>query len=246
MVLRKAPKLSYTVKELLKMPREDPRISITKLGEYLTTNPLQRQRILEDQKRPPAFQVARYTFAQNSIVRFLSDGANNETLIVGAIDETDRQVPTTDWDAQRWALCGEALEAFLNGYSGLLTLDGLSITPGDQAGDSILVHGVEISVRPEVILRGRDRRGNALIGAMKIYLSKNNPLGQEAGEYVATVVHRHAEELLKADGETVALKLCLVYDVFARALYTAPRSFQRRRQHIEAACQEIAARWPTI
>ena len=35
--------------------RKAPRISVNKLGEYMTATPLRRRRIIQDQKRPKAF-----------------------------------------------------------------------------------------------------------------------------------------------------------------------------------------------
>jgi hypothetical protein len=39
---------------------------------------------------------------------------------------------------------------------------------------------------------------------------------------------------------------CLIVDVFGKLVFAAPRTYRRRWQEIEAACQEIALVWPTI
>ena len=51
--------------------RSQPRISVTKLGEYMVASPTPRRRIVIDQKRPQDYIVARYNDAQESIAEFL-------------------------------------------------------------------------------------------------------------------------------------------------------------------------------
>lgn len=60
--------------------RPSPRISATKLGEYLTATASRRRKIVEDQKYPPPFQVARYTEAEKAIVEFLTTGRDAARL----------------------------------------------------------------------------------------------------------------------------------------------------------------------
>ena len=50
----------------------------------------------------------------------------------------------------------------------------------------LTVAGVDISVRPEVVLRGKDRLGNPTVGAVKLYIGKTFPLSDDAAAYVAT------------------------------------------------------------
>ena len=49
--------------------RQAPRISVNKLGEYMTATPLRRRRIVLDQKRPKTFIFARYREPQDAIVK---------------------------------------------------------------------------------------------------------------------------------------------------------------------------------
>lgn len=58
--------------------RERPRISVNKLGEYLTEpNPSRRRRILLDQKEPKDFILPYYDPARDAILRFFGDGGRS-------------------------------------------------------------------------------------------------------------------------------------------------------------------------
>jgi hypothetical protein len=92
-------------------------------------------------------------------------------------------------------------------------------------------------------------RGNLYVcsakGGFKLYLSKNNPLGEESGAYVGTTVHHFVDEYPMGCGPADH-RLFRVIDVFARRVHAAPRSFIRRRSEIQAACVEIARAWPEL
>jgi hypothetical protein len=66
--------------------REVPRISVNKLGEYMTATPLRRRRIIQDQKRPKDYIVPRYTEAQDAIVAYLSATARDDVRLLEAVD----------------------------------------------------------------------------------------------------------------------------------------------------------------
>jgi hypothetical protein len=85
--------------------------------------------------------------------------------------------------------------------------------------------------------------GGSRVGALKLYFGKTFPLDEVSGAYVATVVHQFAATRLQSFG-TAELKHCAVIDVFSKRVDFAPRAFTRRRKDIEAACEEIAIRWP--
>jgi hypothetical protein len=113
---------------------------------------------------------------------------------------------------------------------------------GDRDAPKLYIEGVGISVRPEVILRGKDKTGGDIVGAMKLYFCKSHPLKQDAAQCVATVLQQHVIHHI-ADGASVPLQRCAVLDVFAGATTTAPRAVTRLRRNIDAACEEIRLKW---
>ena len=226
------------------LERPEPRISLNKLGEYLVATPRRRRRIIIEQKRPPEFHTAQYTEAQDAIASFLANGGNDDDTIRQALRRLAASTPRTDWDAQRIQLCVEALEAFMD-FQDFPFLDGMAISPGASDPAKLQVAGVAVSVRPEVLLRRNGRSGSPELGAVKLYIGKTIPLDPQSGAYVATTLHQYVDEVLKPQRAAVRPN-CVVLDVFAGEIYDAPRTFQRRREDIEAACQEIARAWPAF
>lgn len=224
--------------------REEPRISINKLGEYLGASPRRRRTIIEQQKRPPTFIVTYYQDAQDAITRYIADATNDDKIILEAIAQLEGSTPSTEWDEQRINLCVEALESFLDHASVLSNISCLTPHPGDDEAAKLVVKGVDVSIRPNIILRGTDRKENPVVGALKLAFGKTQSLDDTTGRYIATAIHQWVETFMTANDEAVSLKCSCVFDVFSGRLFSAPRSFTRRRQDIEAACDEIKHVWP--
>jgi len=225
------------------MPEErmDPRISVNKLGEYLVATPVRRRRIVADQKRPSDFIVARYREATEAMVSFLQGGATDDAIIERAIVELARKPVSSEFQEQDRDLSIEALESFLD-MADAIIFDGLQCRRGDPNPPHLMVAGVSVSVRPEIVLTGAARAGGNALGLLKLYLVKSHPLTDEAGSYIGTVLQQYASQHLAGLG-AVDYRLCQTLDIFAKKIHTAPRSFRRRQNDIEAACQEIARAW---
>jgi len=56
--------------------RPNPRISITKLAEYMVATPSRRRSILRDQRYPPAFKAAKFRAAYAAIADVLVRGGD--------------------------------------------------------------------------------------------------------------------------------------------------------------------------
>jgi hypothetical protein len=111
---------------------------------------------------------------------------------------------------------------------------------GDTRPARLVIGNVDISVRPELLLY----RNEALVGAVKFHIGKGTILEADHADYIGTTVHHYIEAVLGA--EHPRQRDVYVVDLFRSRVRRAPQSFRRRRQDIEAACQEIAARWPSI
>jgi len=116
---------------------------------------------------------------------------------------------------------------------------------GDPEAVPLLVAAVQVSVRPDVIIRSTNRSGGQTVGAIKLYFPKTISLSDDAGAYIATTLHQYVNEYFSAYG-TADYRRCHVVDVFGQQIFTAPPSFIRRRRDIEAACEEIARAWAAV
>lgn len=225
-------------------PRLQPRISINKLGEYLVASAARRRAILNDQKYPSVFITARYEEAQDTIVEYFTSKNREESIIIEKIGDLLNKKSKSAFELQKAQGCADALEFFYDN-SDLLDIPAeAKITSGLSSYKKLKVQEVDVSVRPEIILRGENKKGK-YIGAVKFYFSKTYELNDNSGEYIATIVHKYLDDNICTD-EKCDLKYCYVFDVFNKKIYTAPKSFKRRRNDIDAACEEIKIRWDSI
>jgi hypothetical protein len=216
---------------------------VNKLGEYMVASPLRRRRIVADQKRPREFIVTRYRDAVAAMVEFLAAGGNSDRIITRAIADLEAKPVSTDFQSQDRDLSIEALESFLDTVD-QLDLSGLTVRAGDSDASPLLIGGVSVSVRPDVVVAGQNRNGGT-VGCFKLYLSKSFPLNEAAGAYIGAVLTRFTNEYLAGD-TTADYRLCSVLDVFGQQVFTAPRAVQRRQNDIEAACEEISLLWGVV
>ncbi|MHB1168898.1 MAG: hypothetical protein ACYC28_06405 [Longimicrobiales bacterium] len=218
--------------------RAEPRISVNKLGDYLVATPARRKSILAQQKTPPTFMVTYYDDAHQVIREFYEHGGADDRIITRGIERLEARMPESDFEEQRTQGSVEALSSFLDSLDEL-DLDGFEVRPGAVDPPKLVLRGVAISVRPDLVLT----RDGQPAGAVKFAFSKGTMV-REAAEYVACTVHRYVEEVMGSSQPNP--RDTLVLDVFARRVLRAPRSFVRRRKDVDAACEEISARWASL
>lgn len=218
--------------------RTEPRISVNKLGDYMVASPARRRSILAQQKTPPTFMVTYYDDAQQVIREFYELGGTDDRIITRGIERLEARLAESDFEEQRTQGCAEALSSFLDSLDEL-DLQGFDVRVGGADPAKLVLHGVAISVRPDLVLS----REGLPAGAVKLAFSKG-AMAREAAEYVACTVHRYVEEVMGAQRPNP--RDTFVLDVFARRVLKAPRSYVRRRKDIEAACEEISARWASL
>lgn len=220
--------------------RPFPRISANKLGEYLVSTPLRRRDIIERQKYPNTFIGAYYEPARAAIVDFLV-GRIDRAGLLGRTEALVAGEHASSWARHQAHGCADAVLRFLD-LEPDLDLRGMTAVqvPAHQALD---VHGVHVSVYPDLVLEGFDHRGAPQVGALKLHFPKAHPHTETSAEYVATVLRVHAVHTAASRGK-VCEDACLVVDVFAGRIVHAPRAHVRRWRDIGAACAEIRRAWP--
>jgi hypothetical protein len=108
------------------------------------------------------------------------------------------------------------------------------------------IRGVRVSVRPDLYLSGVDGHGKPVAGCLKLHFSKNHPLTETSGQYVATVLHRYTELAFDAGVVYTLPRYCKAINIFTGDFYEAPNSYMRRREAIRDACESIASIWPRV
>ena len=225
-----------------------PRISVNKLGEFLTTSsPFRRRSILRDQKdqRTKSPIKPRYGKVLGPIEDYLVGGGVDPSVILDASDMLNEAPARTRWIKDDNCNTALALEQFLDLSDGL-PFDGVTYVRGERKPKKILISGVRVSIRPEFLLRFT-RKGQEFVGTLKIHCIKDDDraLKEEGQEYVATLCHQWLLRNLP-DGARASHKHCFSIDVFRRRIVHAPAASTKRMRDVEAACAEIATLWPTI
>ncbi len=220
---------------------QTPRISVNKLGEYAVASPGRRRAIVKAQQEPPPQIIPLYQRAYPVLERFFA--TRDPEVIVAAADAMRATPPKSDWDAADLSNTALGLNTFLE-FAHTIELPDCQITRGHMTESRKLsISGVDVSVRPDFYIR-LTRRKRPLIGAFKFHWTKgdDNSLMNEGGIYVATTLHQFLDSYY-ADEAPAAPEFCFSIDVFRRVACVAPAAFKRRREHIVAACEEIALRW---
>ncbi len=218
-----------------------PRISANKLGEYIKSSPFRRREIVRNQKYPKGFVVTRYNDAKATIIDYFLNQKGDKDQVERKIKSLIQKSYASPFRNQDNSLSIKALEIFQE--SKTVDLVKYEVRRYSKDLDKLVVEGVEISVEPEIIIRGAIR-GVEFIGAVKIHLSKNHPLDSETGKYVATLLkdfleRNHPKKNVKPD-------FCISLDIFTGKYFTAPRAFKSLRKDIEAACYEIKLLWESL
>ena len=223
--------------------RQDPRLSMNGMMRYMTASASKRLKIIRDHKYTPPYQVIWYEAACGCIARFIAGGMLDESILTNEIVRLTNSVPANDQEGQKYDGNIEAIESCLNSHD-QISFGDLTPSPGGNATPNLILSGVQISVRPDIELRGAVRN-RQVVGAMKLYFAKNDPLTEETARFGATLVRRYCEANLAIDS-SVRPADCSVYDVFGGQVFVAPSAMSRRIQDIEASCDEIALRWANI
>lgn len=215
--------------------RSKPRISIAKLGEYMTATPRRRRAIIRAQHRPQDAIVARYHDARLLISRFLI-GELDEDELIRQKDELAGTTSGSEWVTEDRRLSVLAIDRFLE-VADQVRIQGI-LRPGTEVPGSIRCGGIDVSVRPDVVM-AEDSTGR--VASIKLVFAKSVPVTAEASAYIATGL---AEHLLRRFPEgKVAREWCQVIDVMHGVVMNGPRTHRNRVADIEAACEEIAGAW---
>jgi len=117
---------------------------------------------------------------------------------------------------------------------------------GANIGGKLRYHNVEISVRPEILTRHRDKKGRHFIGAIKLHFSTTHPFNEDMAGYVSAVVQEFVKTEHCLDGQIIGPPISFVIDTGSKKVFPGVKSTAKRLKDVAAECQNIAALWPTI
>jgi hypothetical protein len=229
---------------MLTMRREGARISVNKLGEYITSKAARQRSILYNQKFPPDYVTPFYDDATEAISQFIAGGMERPAILENQIRVLGQAPINTPWQQRRMLGNIEAIETFM-GMMDDLDLSGLACRLGSHNPPKMPIRNIEVSVRPEVILSRPAPKGGRQVGALKLHFPKTNPLSEESAGYVSAVSARFCDTYLSEEGDPDS-RLCFVLDLASARLYPGVKSTRQRLKDVDAACEQIFNLWDTI
>lgn len=221
-----------------------PRLSVNKLGEYMTARAGRQNKILHDAKYPQDFVVAHYRDAAETIAKAVVDGLQDVRPLEKAIQLLGQRPATTVTEMRRLSGNIDAIEVFMS-IMGDVDLRGIEPRLGTHQARHLVIHGVEISVRPEVTLHLAKRNGDPLVGGVKLHFPKTFPLKEEAAEYISACLQMYCRDHLNQHGAP-SHQHCYVIDMAGARVFPGVKSIRARVRDVEETCKQITTIWSSI
>lgn len=223
-----------------------PRISVNKLAEYMVSKAARQRKLLRDRKYPDEdFNVGMYhREASEAVSRYLISDQLSTDHIDNQISIIKQQAPAAIGTQRRLNANIEAMERFLEMLDDFDFGDAVPEL-GEHSPDKLTYHGVQISVRPEIILRGT-AKGKKVVGGVKLHFPKGFEMNEETSGYVSAAVQEYCIRHLAKPDEMVLGAYCQVFDVGNGNVFPGVKATKSRLRDIEDTCRNIADIWPNI
>jgi len=231
--------------------RSSPRISVNELARFMVSSDTARFGIIKRAKCPQLPPIIRYKDVRQPICAFLSDARRDiKPLIVAeqmfrqrADDEAESSLRRDD--------ANQSIEVLhcLQRMSNQIGVFDFYKAPTEQP--KLIIAGVEISVRIDLLVHGNSR-GKIQVGGAILRMTQDDADTNDArdrrrnmGQYVATLAKMQIEQNICIDRE-LAGRLCMSIDIQHGEVFAAPNAIVRRTNDIENACRFIAAAWANV
>lgn len=210
-----------------------------------------RMGIIRRSKFPQTAPVIRYKDARAAVTAYLASPVRSVNPLNAAraiLQDRAENAALSALVRDDAAHSLEVLDAILRMANQLGQYD---FQPAPAQQPKLMVSGVEVSVRVDLLVHGTSR-ATEQIGAAIFRLTMDAAPNEAAierrrrmGLYVATLARMHVDANIGSDRET-ANRLCMSIDVQHGEVFVAPAANARRVNDIENACAFIAAAWPTV
>lgn len=221
-----------------------PKVSLNKLGEYHSqVNPARRKTIVKDQIKSNQAAAPAYQQAIPIIVACGVGAAFDSHKLCKKIEALEKLQGGTTWVKNDRANTILALKHWQEIAGRIPISSDFIISRGDHSPPKIKIGGIDVSVRPDLMIKGVNR-GTKVIGAIKLHFSKTSAhqLPKEGGKCVAVLVQQFLEEHKSAEG-SARPTICFSVDIFAERITTAPVNQANLLKSIEASCEEYGYRY---
>lgn len=230
---------------------QHPRISTNDLARFMVSSDTGRLGIIRRAKQPQTFVVTRYRDIRDPICNFLADPARNPAILT-TVENHLRQRAN---DPAETALRQDDARAQIEVLASLRAMAGsigsaTYLTQPANRPSSIMIEGVQVSVRLDLQVEAT-ARGIAQVGGAILRMTQDDadtPAARDRrrdmGTYVATLARMYLDAHYQGN-RTITNRLCMSIDIQHGEIFAAPTGLTQRIGNLRAACQVIAALWPT-
>lgn len=228
-----------------------PRISANDLALFMVSSTTTQLSIVKRAKYPSVPPLIRYKDARVALVAHLTDPVRNLNPLIAAEQMLQQRAADATESSLRQDDAMKSIEVLraVQGMRNQLATFDFRPAPSRQA--KLQIAGVEVSIYADMLVYGV-QRGVDQIGAALLRMTQDDASTAAAidrrkqmGLYVATLVRLHVDQNIQS-ARSAANRLCMSIDIQHGEVFTAPSANTRRMNDLTAACQMIAALWPSI
>ncbi len=216
------------------------RLSVNQFASFIRATPKGKKRIIKQQLKVDPILISWYRTARAAMKKYCSDITNQTPLNV-AIDKLIARESKTPLQLNDKRVSIQALQELKKIVlpSLLRHVEYEIIHPKEK---SVNLNNVSIIVSPDVIIRGK-YKGQAVVGAIKIHISKTRPFDHLQSTQVASILYRYLTKEVVGSGETVLPELCLCLDIFSGRITHATIPTPSDNRILKEICEEVKRLW---
>mgnify|MGYP001767008567 CR=1 FL=1 len=231
--------------------RASPRISVNDLARYMVASDSARLGIIRRAKAPSTIPNTRYKDVRATCAHYLTDPIRSAKWLTDGEEMFQQRLADPSLGALKHDDAQKSIEviAALHRMANVLSQYDFVRAPTQQP--KLLISGVEVSVRLDMLVKGMSR-GKEVTGGAVLRMTQDDASTDEArarrrdmGHYVATLVKMHIDQHF-ADEHGSAARLCMSIDVQHGEVFTTPAATTKRINDLEGACMSIAALWERV
>ena len=213
------------------------KISLNPFAEFSTGTEAVKRRIINQQIIPSKFKMTWYQLAKARIKKSLECKGDLQPIFEG-LNELRNRKPATERKKKEDVVSVECLERYIqmNLPKALQALDSYEVVKVKQK--SFNLFGVEVVVAPDVIVKGV-YNGRAVVGGLKLHVSKNKPFDLQKSQIVAVSIFSFLSHVYEEEEVEVLPDLCFSLDVFADRFVSATERFDETVELMREICDEI-------
>ncbi len=199
--------------------------SVIQMANFAFGTDATKNRIVKQQLKPNKFLIPWYQLSKARIAKSLKLRGDSKP-IEEAIEILVNRVPTSKRQATDKTVSLEALERYVTMKIPKILSD-FRYEVVKPVVRSTMIAGVEVSVSPEVIVRG-EIDGETVIGGLKIHISKGDPFEKERAQYVSNTIYHYLRNEIAEEGEHVLPNLCYTIEIFGGRIVQASNNVLKK------------------